>query len=308
MSLFINPLRQYKNILRGLNLCFVMGTLVAVGAGCQTPHVSNGLELQSEDYSKARSHFQTHLIRHEPAPQQWTALQVPADVLQVTYSESPSLTAWLSPPDNQNVGQKQPAVLFLHGGFAFGGDDWEMTKPYRDAGYVVMTPTVRGENGQAGDYSMFYDEVQDVVAAADYLAKLPYVDPKRLYVAGHSVGGTLTLLSAMTTTRFRAAASFSGSPDQIAWSKDQPEVIPFDSTNLREFQMRSPVAFATSFKCPVRLYYGNLELLFGGPSQRTAELARTKHLDVEAISVSGNHFTAVSEEIQKSIQFFQTKN
>jgi hypothetical protein len=36
---------------------------------------------------------------------------------------------------------------------------WEDAKPYRDAGFVVMTPMLRGENGQAGAWSYFYDEV-----------------------------------------------------------------------------------------------------------------------------------------------------
>jgi dipeptidyl aminopeptidase/acylaminoacyl peptidase len=197
-------------------------------------------------------------------------------------------------------------VLFLHGGFAGAGGDWEMAQPYRDAGYIVMMPILRGENGQPSDYTMFYNEVEDVLAATDYLAALPSVDPDRMYLAGHSVGGTLTLLTAMTTNRFRAAASFSGSPDQIAWSGRNPEVVPFDPGDLREFQMRSPIAFATSFKCPVRIYYGSQERLFATLSEHTAMLARQKRLNVEAIRVSGDHFSAVPEEMQQSIAFFRS--
>jgi len=168
-------------------------------------------------------------------------------------------------------------------------------------------PVLRGENGQTGDYSMFYDEVKDVVSAADYLAARPDVDPKHIYLAGHSVGGTLALLTAMTTTRFRAAVAFSGSPDQIAWTKPRPEVVPFDKSNLREYRMRSPIAFATSFKCPVRMYYGSVELFFGPLSRHMATLAKQKNLDVEAIQVPGNHFTAVPAAMLKSIAFFRSK-
>jgi len=73
---------------------------------------------------------------------------------------------------------------------------------------------------------MFYGEVNDVLAAADYLARLPYVDAKRIYVSGHSVGGKMTLLAALTSNRFRAAASFSGSCDQVAWSRGQMQLVP----------------------------------------------------------------------------------
>src|SRR5262249_26913722 len=154
--------------------------------------------------------------------------------------------------------------------FAFGADDWQQAQPFRDAGYVVMIPILRGENGQPGQYSMFYNEVNDVLNAADVLAKLPNVDGTRIYVAGHSVGGTLAMLAAMTSNRFRAAASFSGSPDQVKWSQLQ-EVIPFNENDQRELQMRSPLAFARSFKCPARLYYGDQEFLFESSTKKTAQ-------------------------------------
>jgi dipeptidyl aminopeptidase/acylaminoacyl peptidase len=193
----------------------------------------------------------------------------------------------------------------LHGGFAFGADDWEQAQPFRDAGFVVMTPMMRGENGLPGFYSMFYNEVDDVLAAAEALARLPYVDGKRLYVAGHSVGGTLALLAALTSNRFRAAASFSGSPDQVAWASGQPEVVPFDPADKREFQMRSPLAFARSFQCPVRIYYGNQEFFFASNSQKTAQLAKAANLDVEAVSVPGDHLSSVSPAMRQCIPFFQ---
>lgn len=287
-----------------LNWIMLAGVF-AIGASCRPPAVSTGLELQSEDYAKARSQFHTHLVRHAPSPQKSELVQITTNATEVEYAPSRHLKAWIThdTPDNR----KMPAVLFLHGGFAFGADDWEMTKPYRDSGYVVMMPILRGENGQSGDYSMFYDEVDDVLAAAEYLAARRNVDPKHMYVAGHSVGGTLTLLAAMSTTRFRAAASFSGSPDQVAWSSSQPQLIPFNPSDIHEFQMRSPIAYATSFKCPVRILYGSQEALFAAPSQKTASLAKAKNLDVEAISVPGDHFTAVPAEIEQSIQFFRLK-
>jgi dipeptidyl aminopeptidase/acylaminoacyl peptidase len=64
-------------------------------------------------------------------------------------------------------GERLPAVVFLHGGFEFTEDDWEMTRPYRKRGFVVMMPKLRGENAMPGDYTMFFDEVDDVVAATE---------------------------------------------------------------------------------------------------------------------------------------------
>src|SRR5262249_35634360 len=139
------------------------------------------------------------------------------------------------------------------------------------------------------------------------LALQAHVDPNRIYVAGHSAGGTLTLLSAMTSKRFRAAASFSGSPDQVSFCRFQPELTVFDKSDPREYQMRSPLAYPKSFKCPVRLYYGSEEFDFKGSSEKTAQLAKLAGLDVEALSVPGDHHSSVPEAMRRSIEFFRQK-
>jgi dienelactone hydrolase len=261
---------------------------------------------QTEDYAQARKTFQTKLIRQGPAPQAWQPAQIEDGVDEVVYqSGNLKLKAWVS---SVEPNQKRPAVLFLHGGFAFGEDDWDQVEPFENAGFAVMIPTLRGENGLPGSYSMFYNEVDDVLAAADVLAKRPDVDPDRIFVAGHSVGGTLALLASMTSSRFRAAASFSGSPDQVAWSRGQPQVVPFNPNDNREYQMRSPLAFPASFKCPVRVYYGSQEFLFSRSSQKLAEMAKKHNLDVEAVSVPGDHLSSVDEAMQQAIVFFRSQN
>ena len=170
-----------------------------------------------------------------------------------------------------------------------------------------MAPTFRGGNRQAGAFSLFYDEVDDVLAAADRLAKEPYVDPERLFVVGHSNGGTLALLAAMTSKRFRAAASFSGSPDQAIFCKYGFEgPVPFDSTSAREYEMRSPLAFAASLHCPTRAYYGSKEPHFHLSTQKMAAIARANGRDVQAARVEGNHFSALKEERIRAIAFFRS--
>jgi poly(3-hydroxybutyrate) depolymerase len=86
-------------------------------------------------------------------------------------------------------------------------------------------------------FSYFYDEVDDVLAAGEYLSKQPYVDANRVFVAGHSVGGTMALLAAMASKRFLAGASFEGvcyEPQFVTRGK----AMPFDSTDPREIQLR----------------------------------------------------------------------
>ena len=55
--------------------------------------------------------------------------------LEIEYvSGGLKLKAWLHHP--ADLSRKNPAILFLHGGFAFDTDDWTISQPYRDAGYV----------------------------------------------------------------------------------------------------------------------------------------------------------------------------
>jgi acetyl esterase/lipase len=283
-------------------------------AGCgvqpkpgEMPPATPGLELQEEDYATVRARFRTKLVRKGPAPQRWQPVRPPAGVLQLEFrSGDLKLKAWTHRPADAT--KKHPAVLYLHGGWAFGEDDWDQAKPLRDAGFVVMVPILRGENGQPGDFSMFYDEVDDVLAAGGHLASLEWVDSERIYVAGHSAGGTLTMLAAMASGRFRAAASVSGPPDRVAFVRGGYEdAVPFDKADIREFQVRSPVAYATSFKCPVRLYYGSQEGFFDAETRRTALLAAGRDLDVVATVVPGDHMGCVPEALRQAALFFRSK-
>jgi acetyl esterase/lipase len=298
------PRRRRRTLLRILGVCGVPAVLVCGGIGVLAYRLMapSSFPAQTEDYIEARKHFHTRLVRQGPAPQPGGQELPPPGVKEVEYqSGGLRLKAWV----NQVSGDlKRPAVLFLHGGFAFGADDWDQAQPFRDAGFVVLAPILRGENGQPGVFSLFYDELEDVLSAAEALAALPDVDPSRLYVAGHSVGGTLALLAAMSSKQFRAAASFSGSPDHVAFVRFQEEIVPFDQNDPREFQMRSPLAFPQSLKCPTRLYFGNQEILLRGSNEETARQAKSFGLDVEAVSVPGDHMTAVPEAIRQCIGFF----
>jgi dienelactone hydrolase len=67
---------------------------------------------------------------------------------------------------------------------------------------------------------MTTDHLQDALAALSFLKSLPYVDARRVAVAGHSFGGQLTLLEASRDRAVRAAvtfgaaaASWDGSPE-----------------------------------------------------------------------------------------------
>src|SRR5260370_8670598 len=101
------------------------------------------LDLQDEDYAKARTHFKTKLIRQGAAPQPWAPVEPPAGVKSMEYrSGALRLKAWINPP--AGAGQRKlPAVLFLHRGSALGENNVGMSKPHPDADSLVLTPPLR---------------------------------------------------------------------------------------------------------------------------------------------------------------------
>lgn len=286
---------------------FVVGGVagsIAFGSApafAQGERTASGLRIVSSDFAAARATFRTRLLYSGPSPQPFENTPPPAGVRQVTYaSGSLRLKAWFARPDGE---APVPAVVFAHGGFAYGAEDFEMARPYLRAGFAVITPMLRGENGMPGEYSMFYNEVDDVIAAGEYMRAQPNIDPHRLFLAGHSVGGTLAMLAAQASPIFRASAAFSGSPDQITFCEAWSEIVPFDRNDPAEYEMRSPLSYAASFKSPARLYYAAREV-YGADTDMTARIAREAGHDVQAEEVRGDHFTAVPEAVRRSIAFF----
>ncbi|TCL76027.1 alpha/beta fold hydrolase [Rhizobium sp. BK251] len=286
-------------VLAGLAAALVPRAASAVEVPPQPP-------LLTGDYEKERQHFRTRLLRKGPAPDKYEPLKTPADADQIFYRSGYGgeleLVAWVS--KYKRTPKLKPAVLFLHGGNAMGIGHWELMKPYIDAGYVVMMPSVRGENGQLGNFSGFYDEVSDALAAAHRLAHLPGVDGSRVFIAGHSIGGTLTMLTAMSSKRFRAATPISGNPDAFRFFDRYPQDIRFDEKDPREFQMRSALCYAESFKCPVYVMHGKEEDHFNDRAGLLAKRARVAGVKIEASTLPGGHTSALPAEIEQSIHFF----
>jgi dipeptidyl aminopeptidase/acylaminoacyl peptidase len=294
-----------RNLLAGAAVALLPGT--APAAAEEEP------KLIREDYALARQRFRTHLVKEGPAPDEPQPLSAPSGARRLDYQSGPlTLTAWISEDADRatpvstasrSTGSR-PAVLFLHGGNALWPGHWDLTRPYVEAGYVAMMPAVRAENGLPGYFSGFYDETADVLAAAEVLRAQPGVDPKRLFLAGHSVGGTLTLLAAMSSPIFRAASAFSGNPNARAFFRRFPEDIRFDTADAEEFDMRSPLSFATSFKCPVLMLHGSEETKTDAALRLTVERAESAGLKVKRGIIEGGHTSAIPGETAESLRFF----
>ena len=150
---------------------------------------------------------------------------------------------------------------------------------------------VRGENGLPGDYDLFFHEIDDVIAAGQHVANLDYVDPKAVFVMGHSVGGTRALLVSMLPGPFAGAASIGGAPDFSGWLEGQTELAPFDLSDEMESWMRSPNRHVADISIPLIVARGTKEDWNKEMTRDFVDESKKAGKDVVQINTTGDHFT-----------------
>jgi dipeptidyl aminopeptidase/acylaminoacyl peptidase len=265
-------------------------------------------EVASDDLATARAAYATHIIHFGPSPQPYKEEYPPEGVKAVKYSSGKlSLRAWVSSEAIIAASQRKPAVVWLHGGFAFGSEDWDETKPYRDAGFLVMTPMLRGENGNPGQHELYYSEVDDAIAAGQYLASLPGVDPAHLFVAGHSAGATVSLLSALMSSPFVASTPIGGYVDMADLARYLKDgTLPFHQKDTREFKLRSAMYFPKSVKIPLYMLCGDQDTIAEHGIEEFAAAVRAAGQKCETIRLRGTHSSSKLPAILRSAQIFKS--
>lgn len=218
--------------------------------------------MDGRSFAQAHDAFTTTLVREEnddyeiPAP--------PKGLFDlVSYpSKVGDLAAYVS--SDPGDGEKHPMIIWVVGGWGNGIDDFPWCYPAWDNdqtgsafwqnGILTMYPSFRGGCGNPGYYEALFGEVDDIVSAYEYAASLPYVDTDRIYLGGHSTGGTRALLAAEYTDKFRSVFCF-GAVDQVKYHNNSQ--FTFDQENEEEFVMRSPVHWLDNVKNPTFLIEGS---------------------------------------------------
>jgi len=267
------------------------------------------LDARAQGLLEARKGHTTKLVKKVKEKEVMPPPASPLFALARYKGPAGALSAYVSKPVKPGV--KYPAILWITGGFPTGGigpSAWEndgprdrdqSAKTYREAGMVMMYPTVRGSFANGGLQESFYGEVDDVLAAADYLASLDYVDPKQIYLGGHSTGGTLALLVAQASPRFRAVISFGPASDPANYGA---EALSYDPGDAKERRLRAPIRFLEALKTPTFVIEGETGRVDALAVMRKA----TKNPNLHCIEVKGaTHFNVlypVNRLIAKKLQ------
>jgi dipeptidyl aminopeptidase/acylaminoacyl peptidase len=196
--------------------------------------------------------------------------------LEETFVESADKTkvhAFIVKPPGFTESQKYPVLFLIHGGpQGAWGESWTYrwnAQVFAGAGYVVVMPNPRGSTGYG---QKFIDEINgdwggrpydDIMAVADYIASLKYVDPDRMAAAGGSYGGYMVDWMLGHTTRFKALVSHDGVFDLRSMAASTEELwfpmwefkgMPWDNPDM--YARWSPSYFVKDFKTPTLVIHG----------------------------------------------------
>jgi dipeptidyl aminopeptidase/acylaminoacyl peptidase len=204
---------------------------------------------------RAEDMVEPHLVHYPSKDGKWT------------------ISAFVYVPYNLPHNPEHPAIVFVHGGpTAQTMNTFNRFVQYMaNQGYIVIAPNYRGSTGygkefqQANLFDMGGGDLQDVLAAADWIKQTGYVDPKKLILMGGSYGGYLTMMGVTKAPEVWAA----GVPivPFVNWfteiQHEDPVLQQSDLATMGDleknkalYEDRSPINFVDQIKAPLYLLAG----------------------------------------------------
>jgi dipeptidyl aminopeptidase/acylaminoacyl peptidase len=184
-----------------------------------------------------------------------------------------TISAFVYVPRNMQRNGQNAAIVYIHGGPKSQSVDSfnRFIQHIVNQGYMVIAPNYRGGTGygkafeDANLFDMGGGDLQDVLAAADFLKATGYPDPKKLIAMGASYGGYLTMMAVTKAPEIWAA----GVPvvPFVNWfteiANEDPVLQQSDRATMGDpeknpdfFRDRSPFFFVDQIKAPLLLLAG----------------------------------------------------
>ena len=187
---------------------------------------------------------------------------------------------WILKPPGFDPSKKWPVAFLVHGGPQGAWEDgWSYRwnpQAWAARGYVVALPNPRGSTGFGQKY---VDEIsgvwggkcyEDLMKAADYVEKLPYVDKERIGSAGASFGGYMMNWFSVKTGRFKCLINHCGvynfesmyTTTEEIWFDEWEHSGPPWGKGRESYEKFSPHRFAENlakFKTPMLIIHNDLD-------------------------------------------------
>lgn len=168
------------------------------------------------------------------------------------------------------AGQKRPVVIFSHDGISGISREHRLSSlRLAKAGYVVFSPSYRGEDGSEGMVEVAKGEVDDVLQAMELLRGVPEADSQRLALVGASHGALISFLAAARSPQVKAVVVAYGVMDIYRWwdyltrtgKRGRDEVTrrtygDGPASRPKSFAMRNALGVVPQINCPVLVLQG----------------------------------------------------
>lgn len=248
----------------------------------------------------------TELRTDAPSPGRFEEGFVPQGATAVRYpSGEHELLAWLFLPPDADADQPVPGLVYLHGAFSLGPKDAAAIRPFVDAGLAVLTPALRGENGNPGRLELLYGEVDDAVAATQWLAAHPRVDGEHVYAVGHSIGGGVAALLALhPEAPVRLTGSVGGLyvPETFQrWSRSKGNagLVRFDPFDPAEGTLRTLGPNVRDLAHPHHAYVGDDDPWFHPNAEQVRAEAERFGVPLTVERVPGDHMSSLPAALER---------
>ncbi len=228
-----------------------------------------------------------------------------------------TISAWVYVTRNMQRNGQNAAIVYIHGGPKSQSVDSfnRFIQHIVNQGYMVIAPNYRGSTGygkafeDANLFDMGGGDLQDVLAASDFLKQTGYPDPKKIVAMGGSYGGYMTMMAVTKAPDVWAA----GVPivPFVNWfteiENEDPVLQQSDLATMGDpkknpdfFRDRSPFFFVDQIKAPLLLLAGGHDPRC--PKEETIQVvdAIKKHggvADYKIYENEGHGFAKVENQI-----------
>jgi dipeptidyl aminopeptidase/acylaminoacyl peptidase len=203
-----------------------------------------------------------------------TAALVMPEFVEYPSTSGSTIPAFLYRPSDATVEKPCPAIVYPHGGptseYAL---EWDILVQWLVAkGYAVVAPNYRGSTGyglahrRALHNNWGIVDTEDMLAAADYVAGLDWVDGERLGIYGASYGSYLAVLALARDPlyRYRCGVAKYGDCDILSsWAQgDRPgredleRQMGHPTANRAGYHAGSPVYDVANIRSPLLIMHG----------------------------------------------------
>jgi dipeptidyl aminopeptidase/acylaminoacyl peptidase len=250
-----------------------------------------------------------------------------SQIVTFTSFDGTPVSAIVTIPFNLKRDGSNPAVVLPHGGPTGQAEDYfsKTSAALASRGYMVIQPNFRGSTGYGQAFQMANvgdlggGDLQDTLAAKDFLVATGYVDAKKVGITGGSYGGFMTLMAlGRAPDAFAAGVQLFGIINWYTMYETSDPILQQYLIALlgdpvkdkARYDASSPMTYIRQAKAPLLSLQGENDIRVPrGQAQEVADALKARGTEVETIfyPAEGHGFAKRENQIdalRRSVAWF----